>query len=289
MRRLLPAPEPTGPTGFSTSDSAYFTYQRPDGSWEQRPKLLMNLEPGVHSNLHIELVGTCSAPIGSMQKVPTLPNILEGKALVSQPIPEQKQEERNLDEGDSALGTSGSSGSELEAGKDDSKVSSPPPLPSPPSSGINNNNNVKAEPSSIPSSACGTPKIVVSAPSAVKPGFPFPKGGGSHKDIHRLQSTPTLPRKRHLRRNVSASLYEIKTALHKRYSAQPPGSYLSVNPRIPSAQSLYHRPSLVSKVSNASHVSRPRRISVVSHGSGSRRASRGSLHMVSISDSLRVF
>ncbi|CAG0883434.1 unnamed protein product [Darwinula stevensoni] len=280
VARLQPVPEQIGPVNFPTSDSAYFTYQRPDGSWEQRPKLLMNLEPGVHSNLHIELVGTCSAPVGSLQKVPTLPNILEGKALVSQPIPEQKQDERNLDEGDSALGTSGSSGSELEAGKEDSKVSSPPPLQNPPSSGINNNNNnVKAETSSIHSSVSGTPKIVVSSASSVKADFPFPKVGGSHKDIHRMQSTPTLPRKRHLRRNVSASLYEIKTALHKRYSAQPPGSYLSVHPKIPSVQSLSHRPSLVSKVSNASCSSRPRRISVTSHGGGSRRASRGSLHM----------
>ncbi|CAG0889078.1 unnamed protein product [Darwinula stevensoni] len=72
MKKLQPVPEqPEFPIG----DPANFTHEKQSGPLEQRSKFFM--KPEVNSNPRMELVGTSSTPVNSMQKLPMLPRILE--------------------------------------------------------------------------------------------------------------------------------------------------------------------------------------------------------------------
>lgn len=55
---------------------SYFMVQLPDGSMEKRMKMPINIDPGVHSSLNLEML---AAQSGGMHPVATLPTITEAK------------------------------------------------------------------------------------------------------------------------------------------------------------------------------------------------------------------
>ncbi|CAG0889080.1 unnamed protein product [Darwinula stevensoni] len=148
-----------------------------------------------------------------------------------------------------------------------------PPLQKSPSGGNcrNNKKNVEAVTSRINSPISGTMKTAALSPSILKPEFLSPIMKGSHGNIRQTESVPALPRKRDLGRNASASFDKIKTVLGKRYSAQLPGSHLTIYQRMLSAE----KP-LASKLSG---ISFSRQINITSQSGGSRQTGLGSVHL----------